>query len=280
MKEQNLLVNKLMKNIEFEEGIDRLLAIMRALRDPEGGCPWDKKQTYSSVLPFTIEEVYEVAEAIEGGDFDSLKDELGDLLFQIIFYAQIADEESRFNFNDIVQGIIDKLIRRHPHVFAEVKVENEEQLNHAWEAAKLKEREQKQKQKTAQPLSLLDDIPKALPELKRATKIQKRVALHGFDWENVDQVWDKIEEESLEVKEAALTGEQSAIEDEIGDLLFATVNLARHYNVDADIALRRANLKFEKRFRELEKQCKKPVASYSLDELEKYWQQVKKILQN
>ncbi|MCW8876419.1 MAG: nucleoside triphosphate pyrophosphohydrolase [Kangiellaceae bacterium] len=252
-------------------GMDKLLAVMQALRDPNGGCPWDIEQTYQTILPFTIEEVYEVAESIEREDFDALKDELGDLLFQVVFYAQIAREEGRFDFYQVVESICDKLVRRHPHVFAESEFKNEEELKSAWEAQKHRERIAKDENKS----SVLDDIPKALPELKRAQKIQKRVAKVGFDWECPEQVWEKVEEEIDETKSAFNSGDKKHLEEEIGDLLFAVVNLSRHYNVDADIALRKANQKFDQRFRIVEENADKPLAEYSLDELEELWQKAK-----
>ena len=238
----------LLKKVESASGIDKLLNLMAALRDPVGGCPWDLQQDYQSVLPYTIEEVYEVAEAIENKDFDSLKDELGDLLFQVIFYAQIAKEEERFEFDDIIENICDKLIRRHPHVFSRANFPDKQQMSDAWEEQKHQER----LDKSTLQSSVLDDIPKALPELKRAHKIQKRVAKVGFDWPDVSYVWDKVAEEGEEVKEAVKEGNKEHIEEELGDLMFALVNLTRHYGVDADMALRKANQKFEKRFRHVE----------------------------
>jgi len=265
---------RLLAFVESKSGIEKLIAVMQSLRDPLGGCPWDLKQDYQSILPFTIEEVYEVAEAIETEDFDSLKGELGDLLFQVIFYAQIAREEGRFEFNDIVEIICEKLIRRHPHVFTNAQFEDEKQLNQAWEEAKQNERQQK----SPGTASVLDDIPKALPELKRAHKIQKRVAKIGFDWHDVSQVWDKINEERAEVLQAAESGDLHHLQEELGDLLFAVVNLTRHYGVDADQALRLANLKFERRFRHLEANAEHPLSQYSLEQLEELWQKAKKVL--
>jgi len=274
------LSSKLLASIESSQGIDKLIRIMQALRDPNGGCPWDLKQDFQSILPFTIEEVYEVAEAIESLDFDSLKDELGDLLFQIIFYAQIAKEEHRFDFTGIVENICDKLIRRHPHVFSDETYLDDKQLHQAWESQKHKEREQKQHSQKApgsenKIQSVLDDIPKALPELKRADKIQKRAAKIGFDWEKVEQVWEKVEEESLEVKEAAESGDKKHLEEELGDMMFAMVNLTRHYGVDADMALRKANQKFEQRFRVVESSTEKPLQESTLDEMEALWKRAK-----
>ncbi len=263
--------DRFLKLIENAEGIDRLLALMSCLRNPNGGCPWDIEQSYQSILPFTIEEVYEVAEAIENQDYCELKDELGDLLFQVVFYAQIAKEEGHFEFSDVVDGIVNKLVRRHPHVFANEAYEDEASLKKAWESQKHKERQAKDEKAT----SLMDDIPKSLPELKRAHKIQKRVAKVGFDWENTEQVWEKIFEEVDEVKEAEASGKKQQIEEEIGDLLFALVNLGRHHKIDPDMALRKANQKFDARFREVENLAEKPLDTCSLAELEAYWQKAK-----
>lgn len=270
MSDKKTIAEKLLARVEQAQGIDKLLQVMRALRDKQGGCPWDLQQTYASILPFTIEEVYEVAEAIENNDFESLRDELGDLLFQVVFYAQIGQEEGRFDFQQIVDSVSKKLVRRHPHVFSETSFEDEEQMNLAWEQQKHSERRQKNHQ-----ASVLDDIPKSLPELKRAQKIQKRVAKVGFDWPDVAPVWDKISEETQEVKQAAESGNEAHLEEELGDLLFAVVNLTRHYGVDADIALRKANHKFTKRFQKVESSCDKPMQEYSLQELETRWQTAK-----
>ncbi len=268
----NTHAQRLLNSVNQAQGMDKLIAVMKALRDPQGGCPWDIEQEYQTILPFTIEEVYEVAEAIEQKDFASLKDELGDLLFQVVFYAQIAKEEGRFDFYQVVEGICDKLVRRHPHVFADAEFADEKSLKHAWESAKQEERESKSSEKQ---VSLLDDIPRALPELKRALKIQKRVAKVGFDWDHVSQVWDKLEEEAEEIKEAAKTDDHSALEDELGDLLFATVNLCRHYKIDADIALRKANHKFERRFRQVELLAGQSLDNFQLEQLEEFWQKAK-----
>lgn len=245
---------------------------MQRLRDPEGGCPWDIKQSYHSILPYTIEEVYEVADAIERQDFSDLKDELGDLLFQVIFFAQLASEDGYFDLSDVIEAICKKLTRRHPHVFDNKIYADDRAVHQAWENQKQLERQQKNDSGNA---SLLDDIPSLLPELKRAQKIQKRVAKQGFDWPDVEQVWCKLDEEVIEVKEAATEKNQQHLAEEIGDLLFVCVNLARHYKIDADIALRIANQKFEKRFRKVESIASAPISSFSLVELEKFWQQAK-----
>jgi len=265
------------KNHDKPVEISQLMEIMQKLRDPDSGCPWDKKQSYQSILPYTIEEVYEVADAIERKDFSDLKDELGDLLFQIIFYAQLASEDGFFDLADVVASISQKLTRRHPHVFGNKIMTDENAVHLAWEKQKHSERQKKSKQGTG---SLLDDIPSVLPELKRAQKIQKRVAKQGFDWSNIAQVWDKLEEESNEVKDAAKTENKQHLEEEIGDLLFVCVNLARHYKVDADIALRVANKKFEKRFRKVEAIASKGIAKYTPEQLEEFWQQAKQSEKN
>ncbi|PCI71085.1 MAG: nucleoside triphosphate pyrophosphohydrolase [Gammaproteobacteria bacterium] len=262
--------------------IEKLIAIMGKLRTPEIGCPWDLEQNYESILPYTIEEVYEVADAIERADFDDLKGELGDLLFQIVFYAQLAKEENRFEFSDVVEGICHKLINRHPHVFDENyehNIENASDVLKRWEDQKQIEREAKLVKSNSDDIraSLLDDIPKVLPELKRAQKIQTRVAKQGFDWPDVSQVWEKLSEESDEVKQAVKENNQANIEDEIGDLLFVCVNLARHYNLDAEQALRKANQKFEKRFRKVEELANDPISNFSLEQLEDFWKTAKEL---
>lgn len=252
----------------------RLLSIMRALRDPETGCPWDCKQTFETIVPYTLEEAYEVADAIEQGDFEELHGELGDLLFQVVFYAQMGQEEGRFDFESIAGKMADKLERRHPHVFGDQEYVSDEVLKQNWEQQKQFERQEKNQQNQ----SLLDDLPKGFPSLSIAQKIQKRVGRHGFDWTNVDGVIEKIEEEIVEVKEAISNQDETNMEEEVGDLLFAVVNLARHLNFDAETALRKANRKFELRFRELENILSErnlSVSDASLEQLETAWQQAK-----
>ncbi len=270
---------RLLDFVENAQGMQRLLNLMQALRDPNGGCAWDRQQDYQSIVPFTLEEVYEVVETIENQDFIGLKEELGDLLFQIVFYAQLAQEEKRFNFNDIVNGICDKLISRHPHVFADQNYQTEEELSQAWHEAKQAEKQAKliKTNNAVIDESLLSDIPKVLPELKRAQKMQKRVAKVGFDWENTHQVWDKIAEETQEVKQAEQENDKAHLEEEIGDLIFAVTNLARHHKIDSEIALRRANQKFEQRFRQLEKLAEQPLKELTLDQMESLWDKVKKL---
>ena len=253
----------------------RLLEIMAALRDPETGCPWDRQQDFSSIVPHTLEEAYEVADSIERGDMDELKDELGDLLFQVVFYAQLADEQGLFNFTDIVEAISDKLVRRHPHVFDDASYIDEAELNEAWEQSKQSEREGKS---TAESLSVLHGVARALPALKRAQKLQKRAARVGFDWPDTQPVLDKIHEEIDELEQEISSGNKNAQFDELGDLLFSCVNLARHLQLDAEESLRSCNKKFEQRFNYIENALGKMDREFSdcnIDVLEQLWQQAK-----
>ncbi len=236
--------------------MDELLDVMRRLRDPASGCAWDIEQTFDSIAPYTIEEAYEVVDAIERKDRVDLRDELGDLLLQVVFHAQIASEENAFDFDDVATSIVNKMKRRHPHVFGDTSVSSTEELNQRWEAEKARERQKKQAASVGSATTLaseLDGVAKNLPALKRADKLQRRAARVGFDWPDQSPVWDKLEEESAEFKSAVKTGQQNDIEDELGDMLFTLVNLARHHKVDPETALRRANGKFEARFRVVEK---------------------------
>jgi len=266
--------------------IEQLLNIMAQLRCPENGCPWDIKQTFESIVAHTIEEAYEVADAIEQKDFTDLKGELGDLLFQVVFYAQMAKEQNLFEFNDIIETLNEKLVRRHPHVFAQTKFADEQAVHANWEAEKEKERAQKASSDNKSS-SALDNIPLALPALNRAYKIQKRCAAVGFDWKTLAPVIAKIKEEIdevlVEVERDDLSAQQKQIriEDELGDLLFANVNLVRHLNCSPEQVLRQANTKFEKRFRLVELEVAKQgqqLTDCSLEELEIIWQRVKKQL--
>jgi nucleoside triphosphate diphosphatase len=258
--------------------IDRLLEIMARLRDPRGGCPWDLEQDFGTIAPYTIEEAYEVADAIERGDMAALKDELGDLLFQVVFYAQMAREAGLFAFDDIVEAISDKMVRRHPHVFGDADIRSEPEQRRAWEAHKAAERE------TAAwddvEASVLAGVARALPALMRAEKLQKRAARVGFDWPSKEPVFDKISEEIAELQDAiAEGGIQERLEDEVGDLLFAVANIARHLRIDPEAALRHGNDKFERRFRAIEERLRptgRKVEDCSLDELEAHWQAAKR----
>jgi len=261
--------------------LSRLLEIMQRLRSPETGCPWDQQQSFESIVPHTIEEAYEVADAIFSGDMQDIKDELGDLLFQVVFYAQLGKEQGDFDFEDIAKAISDKLIRRHPHVF-DVTDENAyktaDELNNQWEQIKVQERTSKNQQLDT---STLANIPQGMAPLLRAQKIQKKCAKVGFDWTELPPVVDKIYEEIEEVLAEVNASEpdQQAVEEEIGDLLFAVVNLARHTSVNAETALVKANRKFEKRFRQVEQVIGKQglsMESASMQQMEAAWQHIKK----
>ena len=248
----------------------RLLAIMAKLRHPEGGCPWDLEQDFASIVPYTIEEAYEVAEAIASGDRTALREELGDLLLQVVFHAQMAEEEGSFDFEAVAAAINDKMVRRHPHVFGDASIADATAQTAHWETIKEQERAHKQ----ADP-SVLADVPAALPALMRAQKLQKRAARVGFDWPDVRGVIAKIREELVEVEEAITAKGTAEQAEEVGDLLFAVVNLARFMAVDAETALRDANGKFNRRFRYIEQQLGKPMSEATLDEMEALWNAAK-----
>ncbi|MBL4823068.1 MAG: nucleoside triphosphate pyrophosphohydrolase [Colwellia sp.] len=261
--------------------IDKLRWIMTQLRDPETGCPWDVKQDFSSITAHTLEEAYEVVDAIEQQDFVELEKELGDLLFQVIFYSQLGQEQQLFDFDNVVAAICEKLIRRHPHVFADRTLTTDAEIKVNWENEKAKERAAKQRQvNNVTPISVLADIPKNLPALSQAAKIQKRCAHVGFDWHDINDVFAKIEEEVLEVKEELEAKEinKAALGEELGDLMFAVVNLCRHAKQDPETLLRQANQKFTKRFHGVEAQVNqsgRDFSKHNLEQLELYWQQVK-----
>lgn len=259
------------------EALLKLIDIMARLRTPETGCPWDLEQTFATIAPYTIEESYEVADAIERGDMGELREELGDLLFQVIFHSRMAEEAGAFALADVVHAINTKMIRRHPHVFEAADGRDADGQTAAWEEMKAAERAAKGKK--AERPSALDGVALSLPALLRAEKLQKRAARTGFDWTEAAHIFDKLEEETGEVKEAIASGDADAIEDEIGDLLFVAANLARRLSVDPEQALRRANGKFERRFRAMEKAAAEAgieFASLSLEEQEAYWQAVKR----
>jgi ATP diphosphatase len=262
-----------------------LLHLMARLRDPKYGCPWDVKQNYASIVPHTLEEAYEVADAIERGDFDDLKGELGDLLFQVVYYCQLAREEGRFEFDGVIDGITRKLIRRHPHVFPtgdlyaplETPRLSDDEVKQRWEEIKAQERAEKTP--APEQLSLLDDVPAVLPALSRAAKLQKRASQVGFDWPSALPVVDNVREELDEVLEAMADNDAQGIAEEVGDLLFAAVNLARHLKVDPENALRAANRKFERRFRFIEealRQAQRPMEDCTLEEMDALWGEAKR----
>lgn len=253
--------------------MDRLLKIMARLRDPKGGCPWDLEQSFATIAPHTLEEAYEVVDAIESGDKGALKDELGDLLFQIVFYAQMAEEEGSFSFDQIAEAICDKMERRHPHVFGSGEVRDSGEHIQLWETQKAEERAAKQE------TGVLDGVSVGLPALTRAVKLQKRVSRVGFDWPGAEQVFDKLTEEIGELRaELGETPDQARIQDEMGDILFVVANLARKLGVDPETALRGCNRKFERRFRHIETslaaQGRGPEQA-SLDEMEELWVEAK-----
>ena len=253
--------------------IDALLAIMARLRDPQSGCPWDIQQDFDSIAPYTIEEAYEVADAIDRKDFEGLREELGDLLLQVVFHSQLANESGRFQFNDVVRGICDKMTRRHPHVFGDAQVRSVEEQSALWA-------QQKRREKADPDSSALAGIDRGMPEWQRALKLQKRAAAVGFDWPDIDPVFAKLHEELDEVRAEIRAGSNhQRLVDEIGDVLFVCVNLARHAGVDFSQALRHANAKFERRFRQMEQiaeQQQQQLPELDLDAQEALWQAVKR----
>jgi ATP diphosphatase len=260
---------------EINEALTRLLEIMRRLRDPETGCPWDLEQDFASIAPYTVEEAYEVADAIERENWDDLEDELGDLLLQVVFHAQMADERGLFDFQAVARRIGEKLVRRHPHVFGEAEAAHADQVKDLWQAAKAEER------RARGAASHLDGVSTGLPELLRASKLQKRAARAGFDWASPGPVLDKLDEElkelHAELHEDAAQWDRQRLLDELGDLLFVSVNLARKLELDPGAALRHANAKFERRFRAMERMAEgqEAFAALDLEAQEALWQRVK-----
>jgi MazG family protein len=251
----------------------RLLAVMAKLRDPVAGCPWDVEQDFSTIAPYTIEEAYEVADAIAKKDMKALREELGDLLFQVVFHARMAEEEKRFAFDDVARDLADKMIRRHPHVFAKREDKTAEEQTEAWEAAKAHERQAKAQS------GALDGVPLALPAAMRAQKLQKRASRVGFDWGTAGAALDKVEEEVEELRVELAVADQKKLEEEVGDVLFAMVNVARLAGIDAETALRGANAKFERRFRRVEEKLYdkgRTPAESDLAEMDRLWDEAKK----
>lgn len=271
--------------MEPSRNIDRLLEIMAALRAPETGCPWDVEQDFRSIAPYTLEEVYEVIDAIERDDMDDLREELGDLLLQVVFHSRMAEEQGSFAFGDVVDAITRKMIRRHPHVFGDAEARSAGMAKGSWNRIKAEEKAERAARRTALGLDTgeksgyLDDIPHAFPALLRALKLQQKAAKVGFDWSEAAPILDKIAEETAELKEAMAEGGKDKVEEEYGDLLFAMVNLGRHLEVDAETALIAANEKFRRRFHFIEKSLEQSGSSLdaaSLDEMEAIWTEAKK----
>lgn len=253
----------------------RLRQIMRRLRSADDGCPWDLAQTYATLVPHTLEEAFEVADAIEQGQLGELPGELGDLLFQVVFYSQIGEEEGRFGLDEVVSGIEAKLLARHPHVFGDAHASDARVVADAWEAGKAAER----RARRGGAVSELDDVALALPALTRARKLQKRAARVGFDWPDARGAWHKLHEEVAELESAAAAGEPGAIEAELGDLLFSVVNLARHLDVDPEAALRGASARFERRFRHVEARVSatgERLEDTPLERLDALWDEAKR----
>ncbi len=248
--------------------MQKLLDVMARLRHPTEGCPWDVEQDFSTIAPHTVEEAYEVADAIERNDLGQLRDELGDLLFQVVFHARMAEEAGAFSFNDVVAGLNEKMIRRHPHVFADASVADAEAQTAAWEAQKAHERR-------TSGNSVMADVPRSLPALKRADKIAKRAATVGFDWPDAATVRAKLDEEIAELDEACASGDRDHIAWEIGDVLCAVANLGRHLGVDNETALQASNNRFISRFQHMERNSRRHLSDYDLDALEALWQAAK-----
>jgi MazG family protein len=262
-------------------GVDDLLRVMARLRDPKDGCPWELKQSFATIAPYTIEEAYEVADAIAREDLDALKDELGDLLLQVVYHAQMASEHARFDFDDVVQAITEKMIRRHPHVFADVTLRETFLATPTWDRIKTDEKATRGKREQ----SLLDDVPVGLPALTRAVKLQKCAGKAGFDWPSLEPVLAKLEEEIVELKQAVGAGAagstpaaRDSVRQEYGDLLFVMANIARHLHIDPEAALREANAKFARRFRKIEdalaREGRKPEDA-TLEEMDRLWDAAK-----
>ncbi|MBX3584563.1 MAG: nucleoside triphosphate pyrophosphohydrolase [Rhizobiaceae bacterium] len=265
--------------------ISRLLEIMAALRDLQTGCPWDIEQDFQTIAPYTIEEAYEVADAIARKDTDDLREELGDLLLQVVYHAQMAQELNEFSFGDVVQAITEKMIRRHPHVFGDAEARSAGMAKGMWEKIKAEEKALKRKARLARGLDpedhgkgFLDGVPLAFPALTRALKLQEKAARVGFDWSEAEPILDKIEEEIGELREAMARNDKTATQDELGDLLFALANLGRHLKIDPEVALSGTNDKFRRRFHYIERSLKaagRDLEGSTLEEMEALWQQAK-----
>ena len=259
-----------------QSAIESLLRVMQKLRDPDGGCPWDLRQTSASIAPYTLDETHELLDAIEREDLDNLREELGDLLFNIVFHARIAEEGGHFNFDDVARDIADKMIRRHPHVFGDDSARefDDDELSRQWQA--LKEQEKANKPDQQRPAE-----NSSLPAIYRARQLQQDAASFGFDWPSIDPVLDKLEEEIGEMRHAIAQGDKDAMRDELGDVLFVCINLARHFKIDAEIALRQTNRKFERRFAYVCEQMQAagiPFEQEQLEQMESFWQEAKSVV--
>lgn len=257
-----------------DSSIKKLLDIMATLRNPDGGCPWDLEQNFETIAPCTLEEAYEVVDAIQRKDMTGLQEELGDLLLQVVFHAQMAKEDNIFDFNDVVQGLADKLVFRHPHVFGDGAASSSGDVMKIWEERKAEEKKAKQ----SGPTSVLDDVPLALPALARAQKISKRAAKVGFEWNKTEDVLDKVIEEVEEMRAAIRNKDAANMEEELGDIFFVLVNLGRHLGIDCEDAARKSNIKFERRFKGMEEEIKlkdEDMKSLTLDQWNAYWDQQK-----
>ncbi|MFC7290540.1 nucleoside triphosphate pyrophosphohydrolase [Hirschia litorea] len=262
--------------VATDNAIADLVRLMQRLRDKETGCPWDVEQTFESILPYTLEEAYEVAEAIERKDMEELKSELGDLFLQVVFHSQIAEDAGIFTIHDVARAIVDKMVNRHPHVFGSIDIESAEAQTTHWEALKAKEREAAQTDNT--PVSALDGVASALPALTRSEKLLKRAARTGFDWPSTEDILEKLHEELSELEEASKSGDKTHIEEEMGDVLLVVANLARKHGVDPEAALRGANSKFKKRFVEMELAARNDgnvFKELDLDAQKALWQRAK-----
>lgn len=254
--------------MEKDYGFGRLVNIMNDLREK---CPWDRKQTIETLRPLTIEETYELGDAILKQDWKGLKEELGDIMLHLVFYAKIADEQGQFTLSEAIHGVCEKLIHRHPHIYGDVEVQDEEEVKRNWERLKMKEGKQ----------SVLGGVPASLPAMVKATRIQEKAKKVGFEWENKEDVWKKVQEETEELMEAEKTGSLAKIEEEFGDLMFSLVNYARFLNIDPESALERTNLKFQSRFMKMEELAlsrSKSLADMTLDEMDKVWNEVKHLM--
>ncbi|MCO5733881.1 nucleoside triphosphate pyrophosphohydrolase [Rhizobium sp. SSA_523] len=272
--------------MEPSKEIARLLDLMAALRDPVSGCPWDVEQTFETIKPYTIEEAYEVADAIERRDLDDLKDELGDLLFQVVFHAQMASEIGEFSFGDVVEAVMTKMIRRHPHVFARADASSPDAVKRQWETIKAEEKRERATRRARRGITEdfkaghLGSVPRSQPALTEALKLQERAAKVGFDWSEPEPILDKIEEEIAELREALKAGRPEKVTDELGDLIFALVNIGRHVKADPEQALRGTNTKFRRRFSHIEACLEKdevPLEAAGLERMDALWDDAKRL---